>query len=96
MDFLLCLLNDDTSRLEYQLAFAFLGGKELLNHVPTILAEFSPNYMRRVGLDPIKLISLLRSYNYRPYIIKGMNLEPIHDEFLLSVDLNYDLIWKKA
>jgi FkbM family methyltransferase len=86
-------LKIDIEGYEY---FAFLGGKELLNHVPTILAEFSPNYMRRVGLDPIKLISLLRSYNYIPYIIKGMNLEPIHDEFLLSVDLNYDLIWKKA
>ena len=51
--------------------------------------------MRKEGLDPAKLISLLRSYDYRPFIIKGMNLEPIDDAFLLSVEWNYDLIWKK-
>jgi FkbM family methyltransferase len=85
-------LKIDIEGYEY---FAFLGGKQFLNHVPTILAEFSPSYMRKEGLDPVKLISLLRSYDYRPFIINGMNLEPIDDAFLLSVESNYDLIWKK-
>lgn len=85
-------LKIDIEGYEY---FAFLGGKEFLNHVPIILAEFSPSYMRKEGLDPAELISLLRSYNYCPFIINGMNLEPIDDTFLLSVESNYDLIWKK-
>jgi FkbM family methyltransferase len=86
-------LKIDIEGYEY---FAFLGGKEFLNYVPTIMAEFSPSYMRKVGLEPEKLISLLRSYNYRPFIIEGMDLAPIDDEFLLSVELNIDLIWKKV
>lgn len=85
-------LKIDIEGYEY---FAFLGGKEFLNHVPTILAEFSPSYMRKEGLDPAKLIFLLKSYDYRPFIIKGVNLEPIDDAFLLSVESNCDLIWKK-
>jgi hypothetical protein len=59
------------------------------------MAEFSPSYMRKVGLDPAKLISLLRSYDFSPFMIKGMDLEPIDDGFLLSAESNHDLIWKK-
>lgn len=86
-------LKIDIEGYEY---FAFLGGKEFLNHVPTILAEFSPGFMRKEGLDPAKLLDLLKSYHYKPFIIKGVNLEPIDDEFLLSVESNVDLIWKKS
>jgi hypothetical protein len=85
-------LKIDIEGYEY---FAFLGGKEFLKYVPIIMAEFSPSYMRKVGLDPAKLISLLRSYDYSPFMIKGMDLEPIDDEFLLSAESNHDLIWKK-
>ena len=85
-------LKIDIEGYEY---FAFLGGKEFLNHVPTIMAEYSPSYMRKDGLDPAKLISLLKSYNYSPFLVKGINLEPIDDELLLSVESNLDLIWKK-
>lgn len=85
-------LKIDIEGYEY---FAFLGGKEFLNHVPVIMAEFSPSYMRNVGLDPAKLLSLLKSYDYSPFIVKGMNLEPVDDKFLLSVESNLDLIWKK-
>ena len=86
-------LKIDIEGYEY---FAFLGGKEFLNYVPTIMAEFSPSFMRKEGLDPAKLLSLLRSYHYSPFIVKGINLEPIDDEFLLSVESNVDLIWKKS
>ena len=72
-----------------------MGGKEFLNHVPILLAEYSPGYMRKGGLDPAKLIDLLRSYNFSPFRINGMNLEPVDDEQLLKAELNLDLIWKK-
>jgi hypothetical protein len=85
-------LKIDIEGYEY---FAFLGGKEFLKYIPTIMAEFSPSYMRKVGLDPAKLISLLRSYDFSPFMIKGMDLEPIDDGFLLSAESNHDLIWKK-
>ncbi len=85
-------LKIDIEGFEY---FAFLGGKDFLNHVPTIMAEYSPGFMRKDGLDPANMISLLRSHNYRPFMVKGANLDPVQDDFLLSADSNLDLIWKK-
>lgn len=86
-------LKIDIEGYEY---FAFLGGKEFLNHVPTIMAEFSPDYMRKDGLEPVKLLELLRSYGYSPFIVKGSGLEPIENASLLSASSNVDLIWKKG
>ncbi len=86
-------LKIDIEGYEY---FAFLGGKEFLKHVPTILAEFSPGYMRKAGLEPDKLLKLLRSYNYSPFVVKETGLQPIEDNELLSGDFNVNLIWKKV
>lgn len=85
-------LKIDIEGYEY---FAFLGGKEFLKHVSTILAEFSPGYMRKDGLDPAKLLNLLKSYGYVPFVVKGLDLESVEDEALLARDSNVNLIWKK-
>lgn len=86
-------LKIDIEGYEYS---AFLGGKEFLKHVPVLMAEFSPDYMRKAGLDPEKLLDFLRSYNYIPYIVNEMNLEPADNQSLLSIESNINLIWKKG
>lgn len=86
-------LKIDIEGYEY---FAFLGGKEFLKHVPMILAEFSPGYMRKAGLEPEKLLKLLRSFNYIPFVVKETSLQTVEDHELLSEDFNVNLIWKKV
>lgn len=85
-------LKIDIEGFEY---FAFLGGKEFLKHVPIMLAEFSPDYMREAGLEPEKLLILLRSYGFSPFIFNGLNLDSIDDKTLLSNNSSINLIWKK-
>ncbi len=85
-------LKIDIEGFEY---FAFLGGKKFLEHVPIIMAEFSPGYMREGGVEPAGLLDLLRSYDFRPYVINGLDLDPIEDSILLKRDKNINLLWKK-
>lgn len=85
-------LKIDIEGFEY---FAFLGGSEYLKHVPIVMAEFSPGYMRQGGIEPADLLSLLRSNNYDPFRIEGLDLIPMQDDELLGRDHNINLIWKK-
>lgn len=85
-------LKIDIEGFEY---FAFLGGKRFLENVPLIMAEFSPGYMRKGGISPDKLIELLKSFHFKPFVINGLSLMPISDQDLLSRDKNINLLWKK-
>ena len=85
-------LKIDIEGFEY---FAFLGGKKLLAQIPTIMAEFSPGYMRKGGLDPKRLLSLLTDYNFKPFVISGLDLKPIKESELLKRNRNINLLWKK-
>lgn len=86
-------LKIDIEGFEYS---AFKGGVEFLKHVPTIMAEFSPGYMRKGGVEPADLLKLLRSYGFVPHVIRDLELDSIDDESLLSRDTNINLLWKKG
>jgi FkbM family methyltransferase len=85
-------LKIDIEGFEY---FAFLGATEFLKHVPIILAEFSPGYMRKGHVDPAKLLTLLRTADFSPFVIDGLDLLPITDEELLGRNDNINLLWIK-
>lgn len=85
-------LKIDIEGFEY---FAFKGGKEFLQNVPIILAEFSPGYMRDGGVEPANLLDLLRSYDLDPFVIEGLELSPIDDATLLGRNTNINLLWVK-
>jgi hypothetical protein len=51
--------------------------------------------MRKAGLEPDKLLKLLRSYHYSPFVVKETGLQSVEDNELLSGDFNVNLIWKK-
>jgi FkbM family methyltransferase len=85
-------LKIDIEGYEY---FAFKGGSKLLEHVPVILAEFSPGYMRKGGVDPAGLIHLLSSYGYTPFVPGYHEKKKITVEELLKREKNINLIWEK-
>jgi FkbM family methyltransferase len=85
-------LKIDIEGYEYM---AFQGGKQLLSHVPFILAEFSPEYMRKGGMEPARLLQLLRSHRYVPHLIKNNRKVEVDDTTLLRRDSNVNLFWEK-
>lgn len=84
-------LKIDIEGFEY---FAFKGGLKLLGELPYIIAEFSPGYMRKGGVEPADLLELLKSNDYSPYSIEG-GILPIDHKTLLERSNNINLLWVK-
>lgn len=85
-------LKIDIEGFEYS---AFKGAEEFLSHVPLLLAEFSPGYMREGGVEPADLLELLHDHGFDPFSIEGLDLVPKDDEELLDRDTNINLLWLK-
>lgn len=85
-------LKIDIEGFEY---FAFRGTQDVLEHLPLMLAEFSPGYMRAGGVEPADLLRLLHGHGFDPYSIDGLKLVPRADEELLDRDTNINLVWLK-
>ena len=85
-------LKIDIEGFEY---YAFKGGTRLLNTLPYIIAEFSPGYMRKGGVDPADLIQLMKGHAYTPYMIdQGIN--EVTAEVLLRREHNINIFWVKS
>ena len=83
-------LKIDIEGFEY---FAFKGAEKLLRHVPLLLAEFSPGYMREGGVEPADLLELLHGHGFDPFSIEGLDLISRGDEELLDRNRNINLLW---
>lgn len=46
---------------------ALSGAKAILDHVPFLLCEFSPNYMKKGGIISEDLLQLMDHYHYSPH-----------------------------
>lgn len=69
------------------------GAKSLLGTVPLILLEFSPEFMRKGGINPKDLIDLLEEAHYLPHLLKEGKLTPVSSELLPSLPLDQDVFW---
>ena len=85
-------LKIDIEGFEY---FAFRGARKVLEHLPLMLAEFSPGYMRQGGVEPADLLGLLHGHGFDPFSIDGLDLVPRSDQELLDRDANINLLWLK-
>jgi FkbM family methyltransferase len=85
-------LKIDIEGYEYH---ALSGGRHTLASVPCILSEFSPEYMRRGGIEPRLYVDLLVQTGFVPHRWSEGRLEPVSPADLLARDVQTDVIWKK-
>lgn len=77
-------------------AFVLRGMTRLLAQSPTLIAEFSPQTMRRSNLDPRQMLDLLDAYGFVPYTIEksGLRISALDD--LARLQDTIDLVWLKG
>lgn len=75
---------------------ALRGAARVLEHCPAVMCEFSPDYMRRGGIDPSHLIDLLAGHGFQPHTITVTGLMPVATESLRELSQVTDLYWQRA
>lgn len=74
---------------------ALSGAARTLARCPALLCEYSPDYMRRGGLDPSDLLDLLASHGFEPYTIDETGLTAVAIESLREMTQVTDLFWQR-
>jgi len=74
---------------------ALRGAGEVLKRCPSILCEYSPDYMRQGGLDPADLINLLVGHGFEPHAITETGLAPVAADTLPTLTQVTDLFWQR-
>jgi hypothetical protein len=75
--------------------FVLRGMGTLLEHSPMVLAEYSPQTMRKSGLDPASVLQTFAKYGFAAYTIGATGLQPRALEWLSRGDRTLDLVWIK-
>lgn len=74
---------------------ALQGAGELLTRCQWLLAEYSPDFMRRGGMEPAELVALLEGHGLRPYRVRPNGLEPLSGKTLLTVERQTNILWTR-
>lgn len=74
---------------------ALRGAASVLARCPTVLCEFSPEYMRQGGIEPADLIDLMTGHGFEAHLITPNGLEPIAAEAAARIEPITDLLWQK-
>lgn len=75
---------------------ALRGARRVLERCQWLLAEYSPGYMRRGGLEPADLVNLLMAADFVPHRINGDKLEPLSAWRLLAIDNHTNILWRRG
>lgn len=75
---------------------ALRGMSSILQRCPLILAEYSPQFMRRGGLEPGDLVSLLEDRGFRPHLLSNGRLVKTDRPSLLSATHNLNVFWART
>jgi FkbM family methyltransferase len=76
--------------------FVLKGMARLLEHSPMILAEYSPQTMRKSGLDPASVLDTFAKHGFAAHAIGSTGLELQALEGLAGSDTTLDLVWIKT
>lgn len=72
------------------------GARKLLDTVPIVYCEYSPDYMRRGGIDPQALVALFREKHYLPHYLENGELRPVRVADLAAIESNdVNVFWVK-
>jgi len=72
------------------------GAGELLARCQWLLAEYSPGFMRRGGMDPADLVSLLEGHGLLPHRVGPHGLEPLGGCTLLAIERQTNVLWTRT
>jgi FkbM family methyltransferase len=75
---------------------ALRGAPEVLSRCPTVLFEFSPQFMNKAGLAPAELLDLMYGMGFECTQVDEGRKAPVTREFLLSGDHQVNLLWQRA
>jgi FkbM family methyltransferase len=82
----------DIEGFEY---FAIKGATDLLEIVPTIMMEYSPQ-LYKLSFNAKKLVDCMVGYSYIPKILVDGELTVIKTDDLLNLDYQMDIFWIKV
>jgi FkbM family methyltransferase len=74
-------------------SFVLRGMADLLPAVPAILAEYSPRYMQRGGVEPADYLDPLFQAGFIPCYVESERLLPLDRAALEHLDTNRNFFW---
>lgn len=86
------LLKIDIEGYEY---IAFKGAGAALSGCRAVLAEYSPAYMNKAGLEPVRVLQRLSSCGFTPYVIRSGKMIAADVAELANAERRVDLFWEK-
>ncbi|MFQ5635940.1 MAG: FkbM family methyltransferase, partial [Gammaproteobacteria bacterium] len=73
---------------------ALRGAGDLLARCPAVLCEYSPEYMRRGGMDPADLVDLFVGHGFIAHRVSARGLEPMTPDAVKRLEPITDLFWR--
>ncbi len=76
--------------------FAMRGAEKLLEHVPLVLTEYSPEMLKERGFDPTELLNFMQRFHFKPHQLIEASLAPIQINDLANLEQAVtDIFWVK-
>jgi len=76
--------------------FAMRGAENLLEHVPLVLTEYSPEMLKERGFNPTDLLDFMQRYHYQPHQLLEGSLATIQIRDLVNMEQPVmDVFWVK-
>lgn len=91
-DRVLRLLKIDVEGYEY---IALKGAGAALGRCRAVLAEYAPAYMKKGGLEPVRMLQLLRGCGFTPYYMRGEDKVEADTAELARSERRVNLFWEK-
>ncbi|MEN7343264.1 MAG: FkbM family methyltransferase [Pseudomonadota bacterium] len=74
---------------------ALRGASETLARCHTVIMEYSPDFMRKGGLEPQALLDLMTDAGFDPFWLEAGEAKPVTLAELSAHDKQVDIIWRK-
>ena len=87
------LLKIDIEGYEY---IALKGAGAVLGRCRAVLAEYAPGYMQKAGIEPVRMLQLLRGCGFTPHFLRGEEKIAADAGELARSERRVNLFWEKS